>query len=435
MGIFSWLLGDNSQPQPAVAMTQMAMPPATAAAPVDPAAVANDNQLAEVPFDLVGRANLNLAQALALQPVKKRMVNPTTGNERWMELNMPVSFMQITGPKIENAGLISVRGRVDEQVVLNLGLQDAVGNYDLDSINRAIHNVLSRVSVLTGKLETLKPLKIEKMDHADVWKELLPILVASGKFNESEIGLINQYFDTHKRLSAEQADWSHLRLEHAGGKIQIQIRPAEVKGDDKEVMSGEVRVVKYFEEHKDKILTKIREKLASVISAEELAHLDFTVAIKKAEWGDMPTIEFGAKPVPPSTELGKTAMADIDLDKVSALFKQTILEADKEIPFIFGRIADGDMVRHIVRQRLGDTPAVNKALSHPMFNSQEEQKTHDKAVEAKGLITIPSAAETEKPHTLTIAFNLPHGVNLATFREAIARDPQIFQQPALGITA
>lgn len=411
---------------PPAAQTQMIAPPVEAMPP------ATTDASSDVPFDLVGSANLVLGRALASQSVKKRMMNPLTGQERWMELRMPLASMQITGPKAEN-GRVYIHGgggEAHETVILNLGLQDAVGNYDLDSINRALHAVLSRVPGLEGKLEPLKPLGVEKMDHEDVWKQLQPLLSGSGKFKENEIGLIKQYFDTHKEMSAEEPDWSHMELAHAEGKIQIKIRPAEVKGDETETMSGEARVVKYFEEHKDKLLAKMREKLAPVIAVEELAQLDFTVAIKKADWGDMPTIEFGSKPVAPSTELGKTGMADIDLDKVSAVFKQTLLEADAEIPAIFGRIADGDMVKHIVMHRLGQTPAVNKALAHPMFNSQEEQKVHKKEVEAKDLIKIPSVEEGDKPNELTLAFNLPHGMNLAGLREAIVRSQQVLQ--ALG---
>ncbi|MFZ8332645.1 hypothetical protein ACO1L0_14895, partial [Staphylococcus aureus] len=54
-------------------------------------------------------------------------------------------------------------------------------------------------------------------------------------------------------------------------------------------------------------------------------------------------------------------------------------------------------------------------------------KIHERDVEKRDLIKIPGVAEGDKPNELTVAFNLPHGMDLTGLREAIARNAPALQ--------
>lgn len=405
---------------------------AIARAQASSAAAVNAN--VPVPFDLVASANQVLAQLLSETMVKRRMINPTTGQESWVMVRMPVASVDIHGPKPqETRSMFQMRGEeTNNSMGITVTLQDAVGNYDNASLNHALHSVLGRIPALAGKVEFAKDAAVTHLNHEDVWKQLKPLLEQSGKFTRQELGLIDEYFETHKQLAAEEPEWSHVRMGHADGKVQMHYRPAKVNGDEKVALSSEVRLVDYFNTHKDAILPKMREKIAALnatlkdgdrlkLTPEDIAALDFTAAITKGDWGDQPTVEFGSKPVAPETALGKTKIAEFDTDKLRECFDAALMESSKEVPAIFGRIADGDMVRDLIHRRVGDNPPIHAALAHPMFNSEAEQRTKTEMDEKKGIVRVANAEELTKSHELVQNMALPHGVSIGDVREGVVR--------------
>lgn len=439
-------------PTPPVMMPPIApaipMAPAPAA---PPAMVANDiaqQPPADVPFDLVGTANKVFGNGLSKYLVKKRMINQVTGQESMVQVGMPVASVSIGGPKFDESRVVFVGGNADahDSVTLTVNLRDEVGNYDITSLNHAIQEVLGKTAVLKGKVEFEKDLAEQKLDHGDVWKELKPMLEVSGKFTPQELGLLTEYFETHRSSSANNPDWSHYEIQHTDGKVQVHIRPAVVEGDAKEATSGEARTVEYFNTHKDAILTKMRDKISAlnVLTPEELASLDLNAAIMKADWGDQPTIEFGSKATAPATAMGQTALAKIDTDKIAACFKSAFIESGEQepgkpgVPWVFGRIADGDMVRELIYARLGHTPdpKIVASLSHPMFNSSAEQKTHTDDLAKKDIMHLGNVIENSKPHELKLTFDLPHGTDITALRESIVRSARdLAPKPQPGIAA
>ena len=369
----------------------------------------------QAPYDWVGAADIVLTQALRRLPVKPFQ------DER--AVAFPVESVNLTASSEESRGLIMGSG--NNSVKLTIKTKDKVGNYDIDSINRAIHAMLGNVPVLAGKVKFPKGNAAQALDHGDIWKELEPHLAKSGKFNKQELGLLWEYFEESKMQSAESADWGGIETQHADGKVQVRLRGRSIKGDEEVAVSGEARLVEHFTKHKEKILHLFREKIGAlkVLTPEELAAIDYTAAITKADWGDQPTIEFGTKEKE-GEPLGKTALAKIDTDKIQECFIGAFLEAEKELPSVFGRIGTAAMVAQVVKHRLGDTPEVAKLLDHEMFKSDKERNEEVKKEVDEHLVEIGNVVEQDKSNTLTLQFELPHGYSLPTLRESIVRGQQ-----------
>lgn len=399
----------------AKAQEAQALQPAGASAAA-PQASGNENQAP----DWVGAANLILAQAMKRLPVKRY-------GTQGAACIMPVESVNLGGTKPESGGFIRVGGSAaNETAVLTLNMKDKVGNYDIDAINNAVHAVLGSIPALSGKVKFAKDLSAQALDHEDIWKQLKVVVAQSGKFSAHEISTIGEYFEQSKQASAEDTDWGRITVDHADGKVQVRLRPQALKGDESSPVSGEAKVVNYFNEHKDTILKHMREKVAAfnVLTPDELASLDFTSAIMKADWGDQPTVEFGTRAAGGDAALGKTALAKIDTDKIQECFTAALLESSKELSPVFGRIADGAMVAQAIRQRVGESPAINAALDHDMFKSNKEQKADREKREKLNLVEIGNAVEGDEPQKLTLSFSLPHGVSLSALRESIVQGQQ-----------
>jgi hypothetical protein len=250
-------------------------------------AVQSDN---EAPYDWVGNANLALAQTLKRLPVK------LYGSESAASA-MPIDSVSLGGAKANEGFLMGHGTGGHETATLTLHMRDNVGNYDVGAVNKAVHAVLGSIPALAGKVKFAKDLSQQALSHEDILNQLKGIVSSSGKFSKQEIGLLSEYFDQDKQASVEDPDWGRINMEHSDGKVQMHIRPAPLKGDESVAVSGEARLVDYFKEHKEAILQHMRQKIAAlkVLTAEEIASLDFSAAIMKADWGDQPTIEFGSK--------------------------------------------------------------------------------------------------------------------------------------------
>ncbi|MDX2094417.1 MAG: hypothetical protein SFW64_00515 [Alphaproteobacteria bacterium] len=411
MGWFKNMFGGAQADQAANFQPQA---PATTA-PVTTTQAAND-----AAFDWVDAANMVIGQSLKRLPVRRYGVQNAASL-------LPLESVSLTGVKPQEGGFAVRMGGApaNTTVTLTMRMKDKVGNYDIDAVNNAIHAVLASVPALTGKVKFAKDISQQSLDHDDIWKQLHSVIQSSGKFSEQEIGLLSEYFEQSKLASAEDTDWSKIEVQHADGKVQVRIRPQSLKGDENEAVSGEARLVAHFNERKDIILPLMRNKVAAlnVLTSEELASLDFNAAVTKADWGDQPTIEFGSKTGKEGV-LEKTALAKIDTDKIQECFTAAFLEAEKELPSVMGRMADGAMVAQAIRHRLGNNPTVEKALDHAMFKSQKEQKAENESKQDANLVEIGNATETDDPHKLVLTFDLPHGVSLGALRESVVRGQQ-----------
>ena len=98
-----------------------------------------------------------------------------------------------------------------------------------------------------------------------------------------------------------------------------------------------------------------------------------------------------------------------------------MLEARSELPSIFPLIADGEMVAKAIRGRVTDNPELHTVLDHEMFDSAKIRTAKNEAQNKQGKVNIPNALEGDDPHSLTLNFNLPHGVTLTQVRESIVR--------------
>lgn len=437
MGILSWFGFGAPANENADAVQQAGMVAEDAAATsyAPPAAPANDSAA-----DVVGYVNGMLTQAFQHSRVKALISRTGAPNASFL---MPVKSVELGGVKQVGSGVhyaMRMRSDSNDSATITLHLSDNVGNYNLDSLNNAIHAVLGSIPALHGKVEFAKDIALQKIDHATIWKQLHPLLTHSGKFSAPEIKLIGEYFENTKHRSAEDSDWGHMDVAHSeNGKVQIHFNhPEKLKTDEKSAISPDAALIEYLNkpEHKDAILKVMREKVAAlnVLTAEEIAALDYTAAEKGADWPRL-TLEFGSKPHAPETVLGATALTKIDQGKLRTCFTDALLESGKELPAIFSRIADGAMVRHVVQQRLGDNPAVKAALNHPMFNSNAEQSKHYEDMEQRNIVTIGNAMETDKPNEMSLTFQLPHGVDLEALRTSIIQGQQqmaVQQQRALA---
>lgn len=432
MGILSWFgIGSEANDNADVAAQQAA---ADAVAYAPPPQAVNDSAA-----DVVGYVNGMLTQAFQHARVKALISRTGAPNASFL---MPVKSVELGGVKQEGGHIYAERigSAAHESATITLHLSDKAGNYNMDSLNNAIHAVLGSIPALHGKVEFAKDIAVQKIDHATIWKQLHPLLTHSGKFSAAEIKLIGEYFENTKHLSAENPDWGHMSVEHSeNGKVQIHFNhPEKLKTDEKSAISPDAVLIEYLNkpEHKESILKVMREKVAAlnVLTPEEIAALDYTAAEKGADW-PRPTLEFGSKPHAPETALGATALTKIEKEKLQTCFTDALLESGKELPAIFSRIADGAMVRHVVQQRLGDNPAVKAALNHPMFNTQAEQSKHYADMEKRDIVTIGNAVETDKPNELSLTFALPHGVDLEALRTSIIKGQQqmaVQQQRALA---
>ncbi len=403
--MFEWLRSLFA-PETTVPSIPEAPVPATALAQPPAAPAAND-----ATFDLVGNANRVMAKALSKLLVKR------TAPGAAAEL-MPVLSVSLGGMAAQD-GIIRVGGSAtNENVTLTVQLKDAVGNYDIDALNNAVHAMLCAIPALHNKVKFAKDVKDLALTHEDVWKKSRPTLEASGKFTKEDLAQLDQYFIASKDRGAESGDWRGMHADHDEGKVQMRVPMAyDAKVADPKI-SGEMQIVNFFNEHKDDLLKAMKKKVAAlnILSATDLEQLDCKAAIMKGDWGSTPTVEFGTKGEP----LGKTALASVDTDKLSACFTEAFLEMNggQQLPAIFGLVADGPMVGKVIAHRLGHTPQVKAILDHEMFKDRAARRETDKK---DTRIEIGNAPETNEPNKLQLSFYLPHGVSLTELRQSVVQ--------------
>ena len=366
-------------------------------------------------YDWVGNANNALLNTLARMPVKHALEDKTS--------LFPVKSVTLTGPKPDGGTYVSrIGGAEGQSVRLTVTLNTPSGNLDSDAVNNILHATLGAVPVLKDKLTFAKDIAEQLVDHAAIWKHLQPLLTQSGKFSAAELKMFSDYFEKTKELPADVSEWNHVAVRHAEDKVQVELR-AEKPTDDKSAVAPEAAIIDCFTHHKPQILAKFREKVAAlkILSAEDLATVDFTASTPKESYGHTAVIEFGNKATPPETALGKTALAKIDINTMNDIFIASMLEARVELPSIFPLIADGEMVAKAIRARVPENPELHNALDHEMFESTKDRIAKYEAKKKTGTVEIGNAVEGDDPYSLTLNFQLPHGVTLTQVRESIVR--------------
>jgi hypothetical protein len=370
------------------------------------------------PYDWVTNANNALLNTLARMQVQHALENKTS--------LFPVKAVTLTGPKPDGGTYVSRMGGVDGQSVrLTVTLNTPFGNLDPDAANNAIHAMLESIPVMKDRLIFAKDIAEQAVDHAAIWNQLQPLLTQSGKFSAAELKMFSDYFERTKDRKAEAPEWSPATVRHVEDKVQVNLS-AFKSNDDKSATAPEAAIVDCFTHHKNEVLAKLREKVATlkILSEAELAALDFIATTPKEGFGNSTMIEFGSKPTPPETALGKTALAKIDSAVMQEIFTASMLEARSELPSIFPLVANGEMVAKAIRARVTDNPALHKALDHEMFLSEKDQAAKFEAQLKKGTVEVPNAVEGDDSNLLTLNFQLPHGVTLTQVRESIVRGCQ-----------
>lgn len=364
-------------------------------------------------YDLVGEANTVATAQLSRFPVKRLLRDKQTS-----AVNLPVQKVEIggyTGSSPFRDNHVSVQLRVT--------LHDAVGNYEIDSLNNAVHGWLGSLPSLVGHVKFDVDLAQQQKSRKDVYQELQPLLVQSGKFSEQELGLIGQYFDRGQTRSADWNDRDHINIHHDAGKVQVQIRSEKVDGDEAVARSGEQRTKEYLEKHKGEILAYVKAEVGklNVLKPEQITALDADFTIKDSASGihnidNGPRMEFGTRCADGKIE--KSALAEIDTEKLDRIITNAILFSGKELPDIFGRIADGPTVKAVVEQRLGKSDALGAVFKHKMFDDESAWNREYEADQKANRVPISNAQEgpADTKNVLSFNFALPVGVTLQQLR-------------------
>lgn len=375
---------------------------------------ANDAAAEGAPIDWVESANRTLTAALNRLPVKR-----LAPNGEQLPALMPVAAVELGGFEHKLGGPIFVGGPASSpHAQLTIKLRDAVGNYNIDSLNNAIHLLIGGIPGLAGHVKFAKDVKEQSKNYGDIWQELQPILQQSGKFNDQEWKLIGAFFKNDPKVSEDFGGFDPIRVDHAEGKLQVRFETKAIKGDENEIASADARIIEYFNEHRQQILSAFKGKLvAAGIDEQALASLDFNIGMQKQDWRNLISMEIGS--LDKDGKLQKTVLEGIDTDKLDAMLSQAIFEGE-EVPYIFPRIADGEAIGHLLRNRLGtNNEALEKVLDHDMFKSHK-QKTDERTADSMAdIATIQNAIETDNPHELKIDLPLPQGVSLETLRAGI----------------
>ncbi|MFO0110443.1 MAG: hypothetical protein ACK52W_07930 [Alphaproteobacteria bacterium] len=409
MGIFSWLLGDNSQPQPAVAMTQMAMPPATAAAPVDPASVANDNA---APTNLVELANDVLKRAFTKTHVK----NLATGKD----VPMPVAAVELTVYAPDKNGPILAGSSAADSSTLKIRLKEPTGGFDFHSVNLALRQVLNHIPLLKGKLG-FEPEK--QPTYGEAWQIIAPVLQKHG-VDEHTVESLKKHFSVHPERSMDQWNWDKIKVTHDAGKVQVKIMPEPNRAEDaKKIASTDQQIVDFVNTHKTQILEHIKAKVLALsplpegVTAESLAGLDCKVTMEaKDRWEQGIKVEFGDGP-----ELKETALAKINTELLDKFFTEALVHVGGKLPEFFSDVADGVMVADIIREKTKNDPALKNILTADHFLSEEMKAKRAEILEKAGARMVNAAQELGGEHSndIIMTLPLPKGVTLPQLRADI----------------
>ena len=211
-------------------------------------------------YDWVGNANNALLNTLARMPVKHALEDKTS--------LFPVKSVTLTGPKPDGGTYVSrIGGAEGQSVRLTVTLNTPSGNLDSDAVNNILHKVLESIPIMKDRLTFAKDIAEQAVDHAAIWKQLLPLLTQSGKFSAAELKMFGDYFEATKNMAADGAEWNRVDVRHAEDKVQVELR-AEKLADDKSAVAPEAAIIDCFTHHKTEVLAKLRETVAGLKSLQ-----------------------------------------------------------------------------------------------------------------------------------------------------------------------
>lgn len=305
---------------------------------------------------------------------------------------------------------------------------------------------------LHGHLKADKHESDRAETRGSIFQKLKPLLEKAEalpgkhKLTAQEIGFIGESFAEHADQSAEGNDRDSIDVSHKDGKVQVRLFTNEVNGDEGVARSGDQRVVDYINEHHAVIMKSLREMMAAthMLKEDEAKHLDFNISIgqREGDFKDGPLLEFGRRDE--KGELHVTELSTIDTDRVDKIITEALLTSNTnhELPWIFGRIADGPSVKHIIQERLHVTTEMKELLDHNLFKGRQESEAEERANSKANKVRVANFHEdSADPSKLTFAFELPHGVTLASLREELATTANQLklnaqqQQAAAGLAA
>jgi hypothetical protein len=356
----------------------------------------------------------------------------------------PASF-PVAGVTLKSSGshpshMMSLSGENNDivkgdSVTLAVKLNRPATDYTLESLNKALHAVLSGVPALAGKIEA--PAVVKPQNLADVWQELKPLLAAHPKaFSEKERAMIAAYFEANKGTDANARSWGEtIDASHNEGKVTIRIEAHEMPQDKNAVVSSDAALVEYFNQHHDQLLAKVKEKAVAlgVVTAEDLAQLNMHIEATgwniQADFGTKPASDIDPvtqqklTPVELAKKMTETPLAKIDTKKLGAIFTQALLESSHELPPMLPRILDGHLLAGILKQRLAHEPKVEALIvGHDMFKNREEVQAAETARANSGKIKLEAAYASETStgqSELSLSFDLPAGMNMTQLLDSI----------------
>jgi hypothetical protein len=385
------------------------------------------------PFEWVLTANGVIAKVLSALPIWAYKET----HDHLPQHRMHITSVTLAPAEEHNGGLVAyaVGGEERQNATLTVQLKEPVGNYEIVSLNHALHSMLGEIPALKGQVKFAKDAPPVPLNHEEEWNILKPLLEKATKpnapaesaFTAAEMTALEGYFLRDKLDMAERSEWRHIEVRHANDKVQFDLEAMKLPSDSTTGISTEATVNDYVNHNKAAILESMKTKLIALklMTPEDAALLDFTAAITTGGYGNtVPVVEFGSR-VAGQEAIGATPLAKVDTDKLRDVFATVLLESSKDLPSILPRIADGAMIKQAITQRVGENPAITQALDHGMFKSWQERNAERE--KDAGIVEIGNVTESSKPNELKLTFPLPHGVTLQSLRESIVDNANVIE--------
>lgn len=403
--------------------------------------------------DWVEGANQTLTAMLRYSSVKHPLPDGVfNGPEKvYAQVQTPVAKVELV-----EAALDGPYHQSHTRAQIRVKLTQKAGNFELDSINDAMHGMMKQIPQFAGHLIFSPHEKDLEETQGSAGRKLLDYLASKGKFSKQELGGMGLSLQVNADKPACWNDVDTVRVSHKGGMVQVHIYPHEVKGDENEPRSSDQRVMDYLDQHHQAIMDAMRVKLhelnkmnpsePNAMTEDEIQHLDFGISLgaKEGETEETPTVFLGKRDA--EGKLQVTQLSTIDTDKVDRIFTDALLHSNDHgtLPDIFCRIADGPTIAKIARERLPNDPHLEKLLDYHMFRSKQDFDKQAEQEIAENKVSVQNAhIYPNDPYTVNLTFDLPHGVELDTLRPqlALAKNQLVlgaqrnYQAQTMGIAA